>query len=151
MAHLLLTKQLAADPQTVFDLAADPRQWADVVSGIESVEMLTDGPVRVGTRFRETRIMFGKPHTEEMEVVAYEPGRSWAVAAESCGAWFRTDMRVVPSDGGTRIELETRTEARSFMAKLLSPLASLAMGSMRKAMEKDLEDIRVAAESRRPA
>ena len=32
--------------------------------------MLSDGPIGVGTRLRETRIMFGRPATEVMTIAA---------------------------------------------------------------------------------
>jgi hypothetical protein len=57
---------------------------AERVDGIQKLEKLTDGPVGLGTRFRETRRMFRKEAAEEMEFTAFEPGRSYGVCCDAC-------------------------------------------------------------------
>lgn len=48
-------------------------QW---MPGIQRIEVLTPGPFAVGTRWRETRKMFGKEASETFTVTAIEPGKS---------------------------------------------------------------------------
>jgi carbon monoxide dehydrogenase subunit G len=45
------------------------RKWMDVVS----IEKTTEGPYGVGTKWTETRKMFGKSNTEHFEVTEYVP------------------------------------------------------------------------------
>ena len=59
----------------------DVEHAADTLSGIGAVEMLTEGPYAVGTRWRETRSMMGMTASEEMEVTEVEDQRTAALAA----------------------------------------------------------------------
>jgi len=121
-------------------------RWAGTLSGIERIEVLTDGPVGVGTRFRETRILFKREATEEMEFTAFEPGVSYSVGCESCGCRYDTRFDFVPEGGGTRVEMRMETKALTFGAKLMSPLAKLMAGAMRKMLENDLSEVKATAE-----
>lgn len=147
MTSLSITKHIAAPPERVFQLSTDIESWAERISGIVKVEVLTQGPVGVGTRFRETRIVFKKESTEEMEFTAFEPGKHYAVGAISCGCQFETRFDFVPDEGGTRVEMKMESKPLTFMAKLMSPIGALMAGSMRKMIEKDLDELKAAAES----
>jgi hypothetical protein len=57
---------VAAPPDIAFAAAIDVSNWPRFISGIQSVAVLTPGPVATGTRFLETRVMFGRQATEEM-------------------------------------------------------------------------------------
>jgi hypothetical protein len=146
MGLFTLTKHVAASVSDTFALFSDFAGAAERLSGIDKIEMLTDGPIGPGTRFRETRTMFGRQATEELEIVAFEQDRSLAVRCESCGCEFITRMRFEPDGDGTKVTAETRTRALTLMAKLMSPLGWLMMGSMKKAFEKDLDELKACVE-----
>ena len=88
-----IKKHIVAPTERVFQRASDFAKAADVMSAIERIEMLTDGPVGIGTRFRETRIMFKREATEEMEVTAFDPPHSYALGAESHGCRYHSEFR----------------------------------------------------------
>ena len=113
--------------------------------------MLTVGPVGVGTRWRESRVLFKKEVTEEIEITAYTPGRSYTAECNSCGCHFSTQFRFAPEGDGTRVEAEMKTKARTFMAKLFSSLSCLMMGSMKKCFAKDFDDLKQAIETGTPS
>ncbi len=142
-----LSKQIHvnAPPATVFDLAADFPNAARHVEGIDKIEMLTDGPVGVGTRFRETR---GKMGTETLEVTRFEPPRMLCVEADSCGSRFASTFHFEPDGDGTLVRLDIVTEARTFFAKLMAPLGGLMVGMMGKMIEQDLQGLKRAAEAK---
>ena len=146
MASFTVKQHVNAPVERVFDLASDFAGCPKFINGIKKIEMLTPGPVGVGTRFKETRIMFKKEATETMEVVAWDPPRGYALGAESCGATIRSDLRFLSKDGGTRIEMTTSWTANSFFAKLMSPLGALMAGSMKKMVQKDLDDLAASIE-----
>ncbi len=146
MASLSITKHIAAPPERVFQLSTDLEHWAERISAIVRVSKLTDGPVGAGTRFRETRVVFKKESTEEMEFTAFEPGQSYSVGCESCGCRYDTRFDFVPDQGGTRVEMTLETKPLTFFAKVMSPIGLLMAGSMRKMIEKDLDDLKAAAE-----
>jgi hypothetical protein len=112
--------------------------------------MLTPGPVGVGTRFRETRVMFGRDSSEEMTVTAFDPPHSCTLEAYTCGAQFISEHRFKPDGAGTLLELSIRTEPRTLLAKLASPLGVLMTGPMKKMILADMEDLKVAVEQRKP-
>src|SRR5262249_42210999 len=117
------------------------------IPSIKRIEMLTNGPVGVGTRFKETRNMFGKEATETMEVTAFDPPRSYALGCNSCGCIYDSRLDFIPSAGGTKVTMSFNVKAVSFFAKLMSPLSRLFSGMMRKCFEGDLEAVKKAAES----
>ena len=85
MPSVEVERTIAAPPDRAFRIATDLENLAATVSGIDSVEVLTEGPVGEGSRWRETRTMMGRPATEEMWVTAFEAPRRFVVEAESHG------------------------------------------------------------------
>lgn len=147
MSHLRLQKFIAQPPERVFAIFSDLENAARNVRGIESLTLLSDGPVGVGTRFRETRVLFGKQATEEMEVTEFVFPLRYTVEADSCGSHFKTTFRFSPGDGGTDVFVDIEVEPRSLAARLMRPLSALMLRPMRKCMEQDLDDLREVAET----
>lgn len=148
MSGFTLTKKINASVDAVFDVFTDFEKARERVSGITKMEMLTEPPVGAGTRFRETRIMFKKEHAEEMEITSFDPGKHYTVRCESCGCVYESEFKFRPDGSSTEVEVEMRTRAVSFFAKLMSPLGKLMMGPMKKCIDKDMEELKSAAENR---
>ena len=147
MRSVRVATRIEAPPERVFALSADVPAFGDVVTGIERIEMLTDGPVGPGTRWRETRVMFGKEATEEMWITGFDPPRSLCVEADSHGAHYVSTFRFTPDGGGTRVELDFRARPRSIAARVMSAVVGRMMASsLRKTLEADLRDVKRAAE-----
>jgi len=123
--------------------------WVDVVEAIEVVERLDDGDgFGLGTTWRETRTMFGKKATEDMEVTEYEEGVRYATAAESHGSKYFSEIRVDAAGTGSRITMSFRGEPQTALTKAMdATVGRLFMGATRKALAKDLDDISAAAEA----
>ncbi len=151
MPHFSVRRTIAAPIEAVFAQASDFANAPKHVSGIKRVEMLTDGPVRVGTRFRETRVMFGKEATEEMEVIALTPPLGYVLGSESCGCRYRCEIRLSPSSNGTDVIMNFDAQPLTFFARIMGKLMGFMMKSVAKACAKDLEDLKTAVESRRAA
>ncbi len=147
MAQMTVSTHVAAPQEQVFAVLADLERAPERIDGIKSVEILTDGPVGAGTRWRETRTMFKRDATEEMEIAAFDPPNGYDVTCDSCGCTITTEMRCVPDGDGTRVSMAISTTANTFFAKLMAPMGWLMKGSMRKILEKDLADLKAAAES----
>jgi uncharacterized membrane protein len=142
MARAAVTQRIEAPLDRVFAAFIDLPRAAQMIPAIRRIEMLTEGPVRVGTRWRETRVMFGKEATEEMEIAALEPKGSYTVRGVSCGAEFVTELRFADVGAATEVEMEVRTRPLTFSAWLLAPLGWLMMGVMKKCLAEDLEAMR---------
>jgi hypothetical protein len=144
-----MTKYVAAPVEVVFDVASDLANAAEHVRGIEKIELLTPGPIGVGTKWRETRKMMGREATETLEITAFDRPRSYSVGCTSCGCYFESTFRFVPAAAGTKVTLDVNTRALTLFAKLMSPLGNLMMGkTFRKCLNDDLEDVKRVAESR---
>lgn len=142
--------EIAAPVDVVFDRCTDLHSWADTITAIQKIEVLTEGPVGVGTRFRETRKMFGREATEEMEYLEFERPSSYLLGAESNGCRYRTRFLFESvGDGGDRTKLtfEFNAEPLNLFARIMSflmkPLVKKIMGEVKK----DLEDVRRVCES----
>ena len=147
MASVEVEQVIAASPERVFEVATDLRNMPETMSAIDSLEVLTAGPFGEGTRWRETRTLHGRQATEEMWVTGFDPPRSYVVEAESHGAHYRTELRFLPEEDGTRVTFVFGARPVSFLARLFSVLSWLMLKSLRKALEQDLEDLKRAAES----
>jgi hypothetical protein len=142
MKPLLCTHRSSASPDRVWAVASDFAAAAGRIRAITRIEIVTPGPVGSGTRFREWR---GRQMVD-MEVVAWSPPRSYSLRGYAMGTEFTSEIRCVPDEPGTRLEMEIHVRPRTFVAKLLSPLISLMSKVMVKSCSKDLVDIATAAE-----
>lgn len=144
---ITIDRHIAAPPERVFALISDFANAPKRIPAILRVEMLTSGPVGIGTRFSETRKMFGKEATETMEVVAFDAPRSYSLRAYNCGCEYNSSFGVEPDGAGSKLTFHFDAKPVTLMAKLMSPLAHLMMGPMlRKCVAQDLEGIQKAAE-----
>lgn len=142
MPGITLTKTIAAKPEQVFAVFSDLPRAAERIRAIKRIQMLTPGPVGMGTRWKETRVMFGKEATEEMTITAFEPGRHYRAEAENSGVRYIASFQFIPEGQGTRVEMSFEGKPMTMMAKLASPLGAMMMGSVKKAMEEDIEDLK---------
>lgn len=148
MAMYEYSTHIDAPLERVFAVAADIPHAADRISGITKVEMETDGAVGVGTRFRETRVMFGKEHTETLEVTAFDPPRSYSVGCDSCGVVWDSTFTFTADGGGTRVELVMTSKPSTFAAKVIGAItAPMMRKSMEKCINSDLADLKRACET----
>jgi hypothetical protein len=149
MSSVDVSQEVAAGPEVVWSIVVGIDDWVEVIEAIEAVERLDDGTgFGIGTTWRETRTMFGKSATEDMEVTEFEDGVRYATFAESHGSKYHSEIRVDPTDDGCRIAMSFRGDAQSAVAKIMdATLGRVFVGSMRKAIAKDLADIAAAAEA----
>ncbi len=145
-----LTQHVHASPEKVWAVISDIPASASTLSGVEAVQMLSDGPHGEGTRWKETRTMMGRSETVEMWVAQADPPRSTTVKALQGGADYTTHFSLAERDGGTDLTL-------TFSADLLKPtvfskvtmalFGKIGMNMTRKALAKDLAEIAAKAES----
>ena len=143
MKPIEIRVQYDAPVERVFEVFANLQDAAAHISAITKLEMLTDGPVGAGTRFRETRKMFGKECTEEMEITAFEPGRSYVVGCDSCGSRMLSTFTFTQVDGRTEVCMSMDTQALKMFSRIMMVVTGpLMRRSMLKCMRADFEDMR---------
>lgn len=139
--------EIQAPLPVVFEVFTDLGRARERVRAIEALEVLTPGPFGEGTRFRETRKMFGHSATETMEVRDFRPGQGYALTAESHGCRYLSTFEFTPSGAGTRVRLTFTAEPLTTAAKMMGSMMSLMAGSVQKAFREDLEDLKQACEA----
>lgn len=144
-----VSQETTADTATVWSIYTSMDRWVEVIGAISSVERLDDGDgFGLGTKWRETRTMFGKQATEVMEVTEFDDGIRYLTAAESHGSKYFSEMRVDPSGVGSTLSMSFRGEPQTAMTKIVTTAFGwLFMRTTRKAVAKDLADIARAAEA----
>lgn len=138
------TEIIRARTDRVFEVFTDIANAAGRIKGISKVEILGDIRSGRGLRWRETRTMFGKEATEEMEITAFDPLRSYVVEAKSHGMHYLTRFTFEPADGGsaTRVTWVFEGTPITFTAKLMTPLMFLFKGASEKMMKQDMLDLK---------
>jgi carbon monoxide dehydrogenase subunit G len=145
-----LTQHVNAPADKVWAVISDIPGSAATISGIDSIQMLSDGPYGEGTRWKETRTMMGRSETVEMWVSQADPPRSTTVKALQGGADYTSRMTLADRDGGTDLTMTFGAELQnpSRMHKLaMAVFGKLGMRITRKALAKDLAEIAAKAES----
>lgn len=134
--------------ETVWEVMADFENAADRIQAIVKLEMLTDGPVGQGSRFRETRIMFKKEATEEIEITAWDPPNSYTTECDGCGCHYTCVITCEPDGDGTKVTMSMSVRPLSTFAKIMGVVTGWMMkGACAKAFAKDLDDLRAFIES----
>ncbi|MFD6246039.1 SRPBCC family protein [Streptomyces roseolus] len=148
---VVVERRVAASPGRVWESITDLPDLPRVLSGVQRVEVLTEGGFGVGTRWRETRKMLGKEATEEMTVTECEPPDRYVTVADSHGMHYVSELslRAEGPDGSVlRMAFSARPadgRRRNLLARLLARFGAKAVS---KALAKDLDDIARAVESR---
>ena len=137
-----------ADISTVFNVFTDLSRAADRLSEISSLEIL-EGPANmaVGTKWKETRTVFGKEATETMWVSELTKDKSYSVDAESNGTKYHSTFTFTSTGNGTRVVWEFEGIPQTFAAKAMGLLGIIFAGSMKKMLDKDLQDLKIACEA----
>src|SRR5262245_30304156 len=79
----------------VWAVITDIDKAADIMSGVEKIEILeepADG--LVGLKWRETRLLFGKPASAEKWITEVVENEFYKTRAEDLGFVFLTTMRI---------------------------------------------------------
>jgi len=122
----------------------DPECARDWMPGLTTMVVEPPGPLESGSKFRETRKMFGREHTVEFDVLSVEEGQRIELAAIDCGVSYHFVQSVAPENNGTRLTLDGTMEGGGFFARTMMKI--MGPGMMRKALAKDLAALKAYIE-----
>jgi len=145
-----LTQHINAAPEKVWAVISDIPGSAATLSGVDAIQMLSEGTYGEGTRWKETRTMMGRQETVEMWVSQADPPRSTTVKALQGGADYTTRFTLAGRDGGTDLTLTFGAEVikPTLLSRITTALfGKIGMSMTRKALGKDLAEIAAKAES----
>src|SRR5437899_12222495 len=121
---------------------------SETISGIEKIEVL-EKPANglVGLKWRETRMLFGKPATAEKWITDAAENEFYKTKAEDNGFVFLSTMSISESSGGITLTSSHDSKPQGIVAKLMSiPMGVFFRGVIKKALLQDLSDIKAAIE-----
>jgi uncharacterized protein YndB with AHSA1/START domain len=133
----------------VWAAITDIENAAKIISGIESIDVV-EKPANglVGLRWRETRMLFGKPATVEKWITDAAENQFYKTKAEDGGFAFLTTMQISGSNNGSvTLTSSHDSQPQSLGAKFMSiPMGLFFKGVIRKAILQDLNDIKAHVE-----
>lgn len=151
--EVAVSRVIAATPAEIWSVMTDLAELPFRLRGVERIELLTDGAYAVGTRWRETRSMFGREATQELWVTEAEEPRHTVIESEFGGVHYRMEHRLSPSgdhtDSRPRTLLETRLmsdEPEGEFAWIWRMLGVLGSRATQETLAQDLADIAGAVE-----
>ena len=147
MPGFSISRRIAAPRERVFKVFTDFANADQNIRGISRLELLTGETIGVGTRFRETREMFGKEAVEELEITAFEAPSRYVVEAESHGCHYVTTFELADQGSSTDLTMSFEGHAQTLFSKLMTPLAWLMRDATRKIIEADLDDLQKICEA----
>ncbi len=118
-----------------------------IISGIEKIEVV-ERPANglVGLKWRETRMLFGKPATVEKWITEAKENAFYTTRAEDGGFVFLTTNRISEGSSGITLTGIHETRPQGFAARLKSLPMVFFKGVIKKAIVQDLNDIKSAVE-----
>lgn len=118
------TNSVAIDrsPGDVFAFLADLENVPRWNYAISETRKLTDGPVRVGTRYRQIRTIPSR-REESFEVIELEPGRQLAVRGDLGPFHGVVSYRLNLVDDGTEVVNDVQLRASGAL-RLVAPVAT---------------------------
>lgn len=131
----------------VWAAMTDIENAAAIVSGIMKIEVL-EKPANglIGLRWRETRLLFGKPASVDKWITDAVENEFCKTRAEDSGFVFETTMRLSESSSGVTLASAHETTPQGIAARIKSLPMVLFKGVIRKAILQDLNDIKTAVE-----
>ena len=132
----------------IWAVMTDIENAADTISGIQKIEVV-EKPAKglVGLRWRETRMLFGKPATAEKWITEAAENEFYKTRAESDGYVFLSTTSISESNGRVTLTTSHDSQPQSLVSKLVStPMMFLFKGVAKKALLQDLNDIKSAVE-----
>lgn len=150
--HFTASEWIGASPNVVYGVATNLDLAGKWMPNFVRMEKLTSGAYGPGTRFRETRKMFGKTASELFEVVDADPPRRLALFVDgsqgtSKRGRFDYLYEFTPANDGTTVTLTGRISQIPWFWALIG---RLFMGGMRKACEMDLRAMKTYVEAQSP-
>lgn len=125
MSGFEMSEWIACPPKRVFEFISDSNNAPKIVPSVKSMVKLTDGPSKVGTRYRETRLMHGKEQHTELEVKEYVEPAIYAMQNVTDGIETVYRYKLRPERDGTHIDLVCEVKTGGIKKLMLPLIASI--------------------------
>src|SRR5262249_50234189 len=141
------TRTINAPAERVFRAVADPEEFQNAIPGGSKVEYLTSSRTGVGTKFRATRLLKGRPSTFEQEVTEFVPPERVRLVNVTQGTVWDTTFRVQVDGGATVLTVTMDSRTERFVARLMTWLIA---GMVQKGLDGDMDAVKAYCERQSP-
>lgn len=131
---------ISRSPEDVFDYCSDASHEPEWNPMMKRIVKLTDGPVRVGTRYTTE---FADGPAMVMECIGYERPTRWSTNGDSHALTARGHGRVVPTSDGAHLVMRMELEPHGLL-RLATPVLRRRLTRM---FQRDLEHIKARLEA----
>ena len=145
MSFSSVVRSIDAPKEGVFAVVSDITNFSKAVTHITAVEFLSEQRTGVGARFRETREMRGREHSQVLEVTEYVENDRVRMVSDAGGTIWDSLFTVTSDGDGTLLRLEMDARPHTLVARLVTPLIR---GMVTKEVGKDMDAIKTYCESR---
>ena len=135
--------------EDVWKAIIDFKNCSSYIASIVKLEIIDEPKdTLIGFKWIETRVMFGKEATETMWITDYVENEYYQTRAESHGSIYISRLSIEREENHTKLTMSFSAEAQTFFVKMFSLCMGFVIkGSMKKALIKDLNDIKTHVES----
>ena len=140
---------ISGTKEQIWRVISDIENSIDIIEAIEEIEVLEkpDSGL-VGLKWQETRTMFGQSATEVMWITEAVENEYYETRAENHGAIYISKLKIEEQGDDVWLTMGFEGQPQSVFAKIMSVATGFLMkNSTRKAIHKDLLDIKAAVEN----
>ena len=148
--ELSVSVEIEKSIKDVWNAIIDFENCSNYINSIVDLEIIENPKdTLIGFKWKETRVMFGKEATETMWITDYVENNYYQTRAESHGSIYISRLSLERVRENTKLTMSFTAEAQTFPVKIISVcMGFIAKGSMKKALLKDLNDIKKHLESK---
>lgn len=145
MINVTGTVDVSRPSADVFAFLADPANAPKWQSELSHSELLSEGPVRLGSKFKEVVKFLGRPIELICEYVEFEPGRKMVFQSRNSKAMqFDVTLQVEPRGAGASDVTVSSSTRLGGALRLLEPLFA---GEIKNASKNELRKLKAAVEA----
>lgn len=148
MAEFTREIHINKSPDAVFAFACDLENAPNWITDIVRIEKLTEGPVRAGTQFRETRRFGNQEHSAVIEVTAHEAPRVHTASSSAFGIHCTYHYTFEPEASGTRVRLEAQATSKWYpsfvinrMLRMMENMDGDQLEKLKAAMDREAKPL----------
>lgn len=145
MSHLATTIRVAAPPEIVFDLVADPSRGPEWQTMISDMGEISGRPGGVGSSYVGYYKVAGRRLEGRFVVTAAERPTLHQAAGTTRGGWARWTTMIEPVDGGSEVRVDLEYELPGEMIGSL--FGKLTGNRLEQELHKTYENLRKLAEA----
>ncbi|HSI66718.1 MAG TPA: SRPBCC family protein [Planococcus sp. (in: firmicutes)] len=116
------TVYIDAPVETVFAITTDFAHSPMIMANVMKTEMLTEGPMQVGTQVKEVRNVRGKEVETVLVVTEFMPNETFTVRSESAGMTVEYQYLFKAEESGTTVDFTGSLHSKGLKNALIKPL-----------------------------